>query len=228
MTRMILDDVFLSNRVRGVSGSGRNRKLLFSGATALCAVVGAVSLRYLLPDPPAPAPLPNLSLNQRVLIVHAGSAAVALLLMPVQLWTAGRGKVGLVHRVSGYAAVAVIYVAAVSALRIAPTARGGWITGLGFASLATAWLICVTMGLLSIRRKEYEAHRRWMTRVAALTFAAVTLRIYMPLSMALQIDYDSAYRVVSWLCWLPNLLLAEIWIRHPSAGRDDHRRALIQ
>lgn len=53
-----------------------------------------------------------------------------------------------------------------------------------------------------------------MIRVAALTFAAVTLRTYMPISFALHIDYDTAYRMVAWLCWTPNLVLAEMWIRY--------------
>lgn len=218
MARMILDDVFTPpRRPQGASWYKRKRTLLFGGATALCVAVGAVSLRYLLPALPAPAPLPNVLLNRHVLIVHASFAAGALLLVPVQLWTAGRGKIGFVHRLSGYTAMLVIYVAALAALWIAPTARGGLITSLGFASLAAAWLIGVTIGLISVPLKAYDAHRRWMIRVAALTFAAVTLRIYMPISLALHIDYNIAYRIVSWLCWLPNLGLVEVWIRSGEA-----------
>jgi Predicted membrane protein (DUF2306) len=48
-----------------------------------------------------------------------------------------------------------------------------------------------------------------MIRSYALTLAAVTLRLYLPASIALGVDFRSAYRVISWACWLPNLAVAE-------------------
>jgi hypothetical protein len=39
----------------------------------------------------------------------------------------------------------------------------------------------------------------------------VTLRIYLPLSHVAGIPYHDAYQVVSWLCWVPNLVVAE-WV----------------
>lgn len=49
-----------------------------------------------------------------------------------------------------------------------------------------------------------------MTRSFALTLAAVTLRIYLPL-LASQMSFLTAYLIVSWVCWVPNLLAAE-WL----------------
>jgi hypothetical protein len=49
-------------------------------------------------------------------------------------------------------------------------------------------------------------------RSYALTLAAVTLRIYLPLSHALEIGFEDAYRLVSWLCWVPNLVIVEVWL----------------
>ena len=51
-----------------------------------------------------------------------------------------------------------------------------------------------------------------MIRSHALTLAAVTLRIYLPLELALGMSFHDAYRVVSWLCWVPNLVAAEWFI----------------
>jgi Predicted membrane protein (DUF2306) len=51
-----------------------------------------------------------------------------------------------------------------------------------------------------------------MYRSYALTLAAVALRIYMPLSFALGIGFEDAYQVVSWLCWVPNLVFVEAWL----------------
>jgi hypothetical protein len=52
-----------------------------------------------------------------------------------------------------------------------------------------------------------------MIRNYALAFAAVTLRLYLPFSQAVvQMDFISAYRVISWFCWVPNLVIAEVII----------------
>ena len=45
----------------------------------------------------------------------------------------------------------------------------------------------------------------------ALTFAAVMLRVYLPLSMAARLDFASSPG--AWYCWVPNLLFAEWWLR---------------
>jgi Predicted membrane protein (DUF2306) len=45
-----------------------------------------------------------------------------------------------------------------------------------------------------------------MIRSFALTFAAATLRIYVPLSPAAGLNYDDSYPVVARLCWVPDRL----------------------
>jgi hypothetical protein len=63
-----------------------------------------------------------------------------------------------------------------------------------------------------------------MIRSYALTFAAVTLRIWLPLGQVLHFDFVEAYRVIAWLCWVPNLLAAE-WIlnnlKHPVSVKSE-------
>jgi hypothetical protein len=49
-----------------------------------------------------------------------------------------------------------------------------------------------------------------MVRNFALTFAAVTLRFYLPGSVAAGIAFELAYPVIAWLCWLPNIVIAEL------------------
>jgi predicted membrane protein DUF2306 len=55
-------------------------------------------------------------------------------------------------------------------------------------------------------------HRRWMVRNFALTFAAVTLRLWIPMSFAAGIPFEIAYPAIAWLCWVPNLLLPEYYL----------------
>ena len=50
-----------------------------------------------------------------------------------------------------------------------------------------------------------------MIRSFALTLAAVTLRIYMPIGVTLnQGEFTLPYTIIAWACWVPNLITAEI------------------
>jgi hypothetical protein len=51
-------------------------------------------------------------------------------------------------------------------------------------------------------------------------FAAVMLRIYIPLSQIAGLDYAEAYPAIAWLCWVPNLLVAQLLVRS-ARGRAD-------
>ncbi|MEQ9003518.1 MAG: DUF2306 domain-containing protein, partial [Pseudomonadales bacterium] len=67
---------------------------------------------------------------------------------------------------------------------------------------------------------DIDGHRRWMVRNFALTFAAVTLRLELGLlTGALGWSFDHAYLTVAWLCWVPNLVVAEWWLLRPAARR---------
>jgi hypothetical protein len=45
-------------------------------------------------------------------------------------------------------------------------------------------------------------------------------RIYMPLSAVDGLDYADAYPVIASLCWVPNLLVAQVLVRS-ALGRAD-------
>lgn len=102
---------------------------------------------------------------------------------------------------------------------------------LGFACLALGWLYTGWRAYLAIRARDIVSHRRWMVRNFALTFAAVTLRLWLPASMASGIAFELAYPEIAWLCWVPNLLVAELLFNqkhneplHPTVGRGTSRR----
>jgi hypothetical protein len=65
---------------------------------------------------------------------------------------------------------------------------------------------------------RFVQHRAWMIRSFALTFAAVTLRLYLPLAALLSINFVDAYRAISFLAWLPNLLVVESYLRSRKAS----------
>ena len=113
------------------------------------------------------------------------------------------------HRLLGKIYVVVCILSGGAGLYLAFYATGGWVASLGFGGLAISWLFTTSKAFLSIRNKEIDKHQQWMIRSYALTFAAVTLRIYLPLSQIAQFEFNDAYRIIAWLCWVPNLLIAE-------------------
>ena len=50
----------------------------------------------------------------------------------------------------------------------------------------------------------------WMVRSFALTFAAVMLRLELPLLAAAGLSFEVAYATVAWSCWVPSLLVVEL------------------
>ena len=65
-----------------------------------------------------------------------------------------------------------------------------------------------------IRKKDILAHRQWMWRSFALTFAAITLRIYIFIaSYYTDLTSPVAYAAIAWLSWSLNLIVVEWYVR---------------
>ena len=89
--------------------------------------------------------------------------------------------------------------------------RTRWRALHNWAVFAVLWLYTGLRAYLAIRGGAIAQHRKWMIRNFSLTFAAVTLRLYLPASMAAGIEFSLAYPLIAWLCWVPNLALVEWW-----------------
>ncbi len=145
--------------------------------------------------------------------VHIFGAVVALLIGPLQFSTRLRQQRRQLHRWLGriYLSVGVV-VGGLSGLYMSMFANGGPVVKLGFACLALVWLYTGFMAYKSIRAGDVVQHRAYMVRNFSLTLAAVSLRVYLPLSMMAGADFDTAYAVIAWMCWVPNLVLGEMLI----------------
>ncbi len=143
---------------------------------------------------------------------HILCGGVALLIGWSQFSKVWRTKYVNTHRLVGKIYLIAVMLSGTAGLYISFFATGGLIASFGFGSLAIAWLFTSINAYLSIRKKEIHLHEQWMIRSYALTFAAVTLRIWLPtFQFALGMDFIFAYQIIAWLCWVPNLLVAE-WI----------------
>ena len=152
----------------------------------------------------------NYEAHRAGLYLHVFAAAFALGLGPLQFSTSLRARRPVLHRWCGrlYLGVGVL-IGGLAGLYLAMHAFGGPGAQLGFACLAAAWLYTGLRAFLAIRVRDVAAHRRWMVRNFALTFAAVTLRLWLPAAVISGAPFAPAYAVVAWLCWVPNLLVAE-------------------
>ena len=164
-------------------------------------------------------------LRERFLIVpsavlmHLAGSAIALAVGPFQLNARLRNRRIGVHRWMGRSYVIGVLIGGIGALILAPRAQFGLPSSTGFSLLAVLWLTATAQGYRHIRTGNQVVHRRWMIRSYALTFAAVTLRIYLPLSQVYGIAFEPAYQTIAWLCWVPNLILAEwIILRQPAVA----------
>jgi uncharacterized membrane protein YozB (DUF420 family) len=197
-------------------GSGKAGAALWI-VLVLALGVGLFSYRYLLPVAPvgAPGPLANAFTRYGVLAVHAGFAATALVIGPLQFFAAIRTRHPRWHRRIGTAYVTCCLVGGVAGFLLALGSTEGPVATAGFGSLALAWMAATGNAWRLARRRDFVSHRRWMIRSYALTFAAVTLRLYLPLIPLTPLGFDWGYRAISFLCWIPNLIVAELWLRRP-------------
>src|SRR5579859_2081006 len=146
--------------------------------------------------------------------VHITFGGIALLIGWMQFSRKIRtGNIRL-HRSIGKVYILSVLFSSTAGFIIALFANGGLVSAVGFGLLALTWLFTDIWAYRSIRKLNIPLHREWMIRNYSLTFAAVTLRIYLPLSsFVFHMDFLNAYRGIAWLCWVPNLIVAEILIR---------------
>lgn len=152
--------------------------------------------------------------NRVVVYVHVFASSVALILGPFQFMDGLRARRLELHRWMGrlYLGVGVL-LGGLAGLHMSLYAYGGLVSQLGFGALALGWLYTGVRAYLAIRAKDVASHRRWMVRNFALAFGAVTLRLWLPGSVAAGVPFELAYPAVAWLCWVPNLVVAERILR---------------
>ena len=150
-----------------------------------------------------------------ILLIHIVGAMLATILGPFQFLPGIRkGRFLQLHRWLGRTYLVGILFGGLGGLYMARLAYGGLPAQLGFAALAVLWLFSGFMAYKHIRNKQIESHRHWMMRNYALTFAAVTLRLWQTVFQITGVDFTIGYMTVAWLSWVPNLLVAEWMVRN--------------
>jgi hypothetical protein len=141
--------------------------------------------------------------------------AVCALFVPTIRSPIIQGRLLTLPLALGGAYVASVIVGGAAALVLATQSIGGLVTPVGFALLAALWITSTLIAFRHVRTGRLERHRAWMLRSYALTLAAVTLRIDLPLSLAAGLPYEPSYQAIAWLCWVPNLVVVERVVLRP-------------
>jgi uncharacterized membrane protein len=145
--------------------------------------------------------------------VHIAASGFAMILGAFQFFRPLRRKAPSLHRWMGRGYVLACVVGGLAGGTIALSSTAGPIAGWGFFALAVLWVPFTLMAWVSAMRRDFDAHERWMIRSFALTFAAVTLRIYLPVASIMNHGFPlDAYRIIAWAAWVPNLIVAELFI----------------
>ncbi len=190
------------------------------GLVALLSVgVALYSYRYLPRIGPMIPDILRNAFSRPWLDLHVAGAATALLLGPFQFLRGLRARRPRAHRWVGRTYVMGCLIGGVGGFVMAFGSTAGPIATAGFGGLAVLWIVTNVQGWRTAMARRFDAHRAWMIRSFALTFAAVTLRLYLPPVFIFHLPFVESYRAISFLAWVPNLILAELYIRGAFARR---------
>jgi uncharacterized membrane protein len=114
-----------------------------------------------------------------IFYIHVYSAIFSLLAGFTQFNNYLLKKYRKLHRAIGYLYfIAVVFLAAPSGIYIGYYANGGLFSQISFIILGILWLFFTIKALIEIKNKNIVQHRTFMLRSFALTFSAITLRLW--------------------------------------------------
>ncbi len=140
---------------------------------------------------------------------HITFGGIALLVGWAQFSKKWRAAKPNLHRFLGKIYVFSALPSALAGVYIGLNAVGGPVGRTGFAIGGCIWFYTTLQAFLKIKNREVLRHQKFMIFSYAACFGAVTLRFYLPTLTALfHGEFEPAYRIVAWLAWAPNLVVA--------------------
>lgn len=151
---------------------------------------------------------------------HVGGGGIAMALGPLQflrsLRRTGQPSSQGNSRFSAHSWIGRVYTTAVlsssiGSLEIIKNSDLFPFGAAGFLALGGSWFISAALGWIALWKDKVDvaAHKKWMTRNFALTYAAVMLRWQFPLLIVLGVDVKLALSWTGWTCWVPNLIFVD-------------------
>ncbi len=153
--------------------------------------------------------------------VHITSSLIVIALGIVQFLPRLTRRWPRLHRIIGKIYVlGILLLAAPSGLVLAIYANGGLPAKVSFTLQCVVWWVVTFWAWQEVRRRNYLQHTEMMVRSYAITLAAMSLRTE---SYLLFYWFGTkpieTYLTVTWLSWVGNLLLAELFLRTGIASK---------
>ena len=161
--------------------------------------------------------------------VHVFTSIGALLTGPVQFSKRFLRDHRSWHRIIGRIYVWDILAINVPAGMVLAVCANGLLPGrTAFVLLDSLWFAFTFTAVTAARRGQIARHREFMIRSYAMTFSAITLRSWkIILSHSFRIDPVHLYMMEAWMGFVPNLLVAEWWIRNYIRQERSPVRAVV-
>lgn len=160
---------------------------------------------------------------QLVFYAHVVSAGLALLLGPFQFAGWLRKRHPRIHRTNGKAYLISVGIGSITGFAMAFFSSVGLLGFFAFLPLSLLWAWTGWRAYQAARARQFRSHQAWVIRNFSLTYAAVTLRLWFGLLIAIQLPFAApgsfeqilanAYAPVPYLAWIPNLVVAELILR---------------
>lgn len=145
--------------------------------------------------------------------IHIVLGGLALMIGWIQFHQKFRNKNLKLHRQIGKLYVLAALLSSLSGIYIGFYATGGIIPALGFICLGIFWFSTTLMAFRFIKNKETTKHQHAMIYSYTACFAAATLRIWLPMLSEIFGNFITAYSIVAWFCWVPNIMVAYLIIQ---------------
>jgi uncharacterized membrane protein len=130
--------------------------------------------------------------------IHIGFGAITLLTGWSQFSKKIRAKRLNLHRILGKIYAITVLISGSAGFYLALNATGGLVAQSGFTLMSLTWLSTTILAYSTILKGDQKAHRTWMIRSYATAFAAVTLRIYIPLFEIVHgMGFDQSYPIIA-------------------------------
>ena len=146
--------------------------------------------------------------------IHIILGGIALLIGWLQFNKKLRIKNMSLHRKIGKVYIISCLLSGIAGFYISLHATGGLSPKLGFASMALVWFFTTLFGFLAIKNGNVIKHQKLLIYSYAACFSAVTLRIWLPILSNALGGFLPAYRIVAWLSWIPNIIVAYFIIKY--------------
>ena len=150
--------------------------------------------------------------------IHAGMGVLFVTLAAFQFWRKFRNRNLGLHRVMGYAALALLVLLPVTGVACSIIYPFGGIPGVvPNVFWMIAILYCVSHAWRTIRKRDIRGHEAWVTRASAMTVGISLSRLYQPILInVFHMEPHLSIAVVFWLGQGEGLLAAELWLRRAS------------